>query len=422
MASEFDNRHLEAEADSEEGDSLLAGVLNGFNLPFDSSTTEAGGDDEGVDLAEDFLGGESVLQRVAFDPLDVDLGVIGNTGVDDRFTDGLVGVAVAGVLADDGDGAFVLGVLEGIDQGLPFGEVDVARFETESLTYKVSETGIFVGERDFVDRFDVHRLDNGLRGNAAEEGDLVFHVLRHWDFGSADEHVRGDADFAKFVDRVLGGFGLDFAPRSDGGDQGDVDVHSVLDANVGSHLSDGFEEREGFDVTDGAADLGDHNIGLLLFGEGDDGALDFVGDVGDDLNGATQVVATALGVDDVLVDLAGGDAGACGAGDVHEALVVAEVEVGFRTVIRDEDFTMLERVHGASIDVNVRIKLEGGDGIAAVSEESAKACGRNSFSNRAHDAAGHKYIFRQDPFLLRHPKQPQFHRAQEDPFETVGGF
>ena len=62
--------------------------------------------------------------------------------------------------------------------------------------------------------------------------------------------------------------------------------------------------------------------------------------MGNDLYGFTQVVALALALDDVLVDLASGDVVITRQGNVQVALVVAEIEVDFTTVGEDEDFAM----------------------------------------------------------------------------------
>src|SRR5699024_6281038 len=53
----------------------------------------------------------------------------------------------------------------------------------------------------------------------------------------------------------------------------------------------------------------------------------------------------------------GGDVGVRGQVGIEEALVVADVEVGLRAVVCDEHLPMLERVHRARIDVDVRIEL-----------------------------------------------------------------
>lgn len=65
-----------------------------------------------------------------------------------------------------------------------------------------------------------------------------------------------------------------------------------------------------------------------------------IGDVWDDLYGFTQVVALALALDNVLVDLASGDVVVAGEGDVEVALVVAKIEVDFAAVGEDEYFAM----------------------------------------------------------------------------------
>ncbi len=44
-------------------------------------------------------------------------------------------------------------------------------------------------------------------------------------------------------------------------------------------------------------------------------------------------------------------------GDVDEALVVAEVEVGLALVVGDEHLAVLEGVHRAGVDVDVRVEL-----------------------------------------------------------------
>jgi len=68
--------------------------------------------------------------------------------------------------------------------------------------------------------------------------------------------------------------------------------------------------------------------------------LNRIGDVWDDLYGFTQVVALALALDNVLVDLASGDVVVAGEGDVEVALVVAKIEVDFAAVGEDEYFAM----------------------------------------------------------------------------------
>ena len=61
---------------------------------------------------------------------------------------------------------------------------------------------------------------------------------------------------------------------------------------------------------------------------------------------------------------------------VDEALVVAEVEVGLTAVVGDEDLAVLEGVHGARVDVDVRVELVHGDPQAPALEQPARATRR----------------------------------------------
>ena len=87
------------------------------------------------------------------------------------------------------------------------------------------------------------------------------------------------------------------------------------------------------------------------------GVLDLVGDVGDDLDGLAEVVAATLLGDDLFVNPPGSEVVVARQPGVGEALVVAQVKIGFGAVVGDEDFAVLERRHGAGIDIQIRVEL-----------------------------------------------------------------
>lgn len=58
------------------------------------------------------------------------------------------------------------------------------------------------------------------------------------------------------------------------------------------------------------------------------------------LNSLSKIVTAALTLDNVLVDLAGGNVLVAREGDVKVALVVSEIEVDFAAVVEDVDFTV----------------------------------------------------------------------------------
>ena len=121
-------------------------------------------------------------------------------------------------------------------------------------------------------------------------------------------------------------------------------------------------------------------------------ALDLVGDVRDDLHGVAEVLAAALARDDLRVDLAGRDVRRLAQLDVEEALVVADVEVGLGAVVGHEDLAVLERVHRARVDVQVRVELLHDDAQSAGGEQIAEARGGEALAQRGNDTPGHEDV------------------------------
>ena len=168
--------------------------------------------------------------------------------------------------------------------------------------------------------------------------------------------------------------GLVFCSADDQRRERDVDVADLVAADVEAELPDRLEEREDLDVAHRAADLGDDDVDLVG-GEPVDAALDLVGDVRDHLHGLAEVVAAALGGEHGRVDRAGGGVGVAGEVLVDEPLVVAEVEVGLAAVVGDEHLAVLERVHRARVDVDVRVELLHRDPQAAGLEQAPERGG-----------------------------------------------
>ena len=188
---------------------------------------------------------------------------------------------------------------------------------------------------------------------------------------------------------MLGRLGLELAARADVGQQRDVQEEAPVAAYLVPDLADGLEEGQALDVADGAADLGDDDVHLRA-AHGEDAGLDLVGDVRDDLHGVAQVLAPPLLGDHRRVDLAGGDVRRAAEPGVEEPLVVADVQVGLGAVVGDEDLTVLERVHGAGVDVQVGVELLHLDPQAAHLQQPAQAGRGQTLAEARGDAAGNE--------------------------------
>lgn len=92
-----------------------------------------------------------------------------------------------------------------------------------------------------------------------------------------------------------------------------MNLHEVVPARSPPKLSEGLYERHALHIADCTTKLDDAHIGLLACVVDRyarnllDPFLDRICDVRDDLHCLAQVVALALALDDVLVNLAGGD-------------------------------------------------------------------------------------------------------------------
>src|SRR5690606_10672763 len=113
-------------------------------------------------------------------------------------------------------------------------------------------------------------------------------------------------------------------------------------------------------------------------------------DVGNHLDRPPQVISTPLPAQDGLVDLATGEVVVPGHLGAKEALVVAQIQIRFGTVLGDEYLAVLERAHRSGIDIEVGIQLENSDLQAPGLENRAQGGGGDPLSQRGNYTAGHK--------------------------------
>ena len=82
---------------------------------------------------------------------------------------------------------------------------------------------------------------------------------------------------------MLGRLGLQFTGRADIRNEGDVDVQDVVAADFLLDLTNGFQERQAFNVADGTADFRNDDIGIVVVADAIDAVLDFIRNVRNNL-------------------------------------------------------------------------------------------------------------------------------------------
>src|SRR5690606_24005662 len=366
----------------------------GGYLAFGAALAEAARHQDGIEVLE--LVGAAGFDIFGIDVFDVDLGTRMDARVYQRFGQRLVRFGEVDVLAHHADRERVLRVLERVDQVVPHGQVGRRRGQAQGLADDVVHALLVQHGRNLVDGVGVPHRDDGVQRHVGEHRDLGALVVGDGTVGPAQQQVGIDADLAQLLHRMLGGLGLEFARRCDEGHQGQVHEGGVVAAQAQAHLAGGFQEGQRFDVADGAADFDNGHIGGAVpgrIGAAGDEVLDFIGDVGNDLHGLAKVVAPAFLAQHRFVDLAGGEIVHLAHLGRDETLVMAQVEVGFGAVFRDEHLAVLERAHGAGVDVDIGVELEQGDLQTARLEDRGEGRGGDPFAQGRHHTAGDKYVF-----------------------------
>ena len=180
-----------------------------------------------------------------------------------------------------------------------------------------------------------------------------------------------------------------------------MNVDGVVARQIVLDLADRLEERQALDVADGAADLAQHEIVVVIAVE--DEILDRVGDVRDHLDGGAEIIAAPFLGEDVLIDAPGGDVVGLGGRTPGEALVMAEIEIGLGAVIGHEHFAVLVRRHRSGIEIEIGIELAKPDLVAPRLQQRAERRRSQTFSERGNHAAGDEDVPRHGTQPLRPP-------------------
>ena len=169
-----------------------------------------------------------------------------------------------------------------------------------------------------------------------------------------------------------------------------MDKQNVFAPDFKRELAQRLQERKPFDVAHSAAYFRDENVNV--FACRIHSVFDFVRDVGDNLNGFAQIVAPAFLLQDVLVNLPRSQIVETAELAMGETLVVPEVEVGFRAVVKDVNFAVLERAHCPGVYVQIRVEFLYSDLQISGFQKRAQRAGSQTLPQRGNHTACNKNI------------------------------
>ena len=163
-------------------------------------------------------------------------------------------------------------------------------------------------------------------------------------------------------------------------DKSEMDEETVLASHLLAHLANRLEERQGFDIADGATDFDNRDVDG--FGDTANGFLDFIRHMGNHLDSFSEVVSAAFLLNDGFVNATGGEIVAARQLRVCITLVVAEIEIGLSAIVGDVDLTVLIGTHRSGIDIQVRVELQQADLESTALQQTADGGGRQSLTQR----------------------------------------
>ena len=151
ISCEFDQRHLHAEAYSEEGYSVDPGVLRCQDHPLCAPAAKASGDDHSIDLSQ-FLADpfRFLFKFLRIHPLDTHLRVIGKSSVMERLHDAEIGVVQLSVFAHQRYCDFDLWILHCMHDPAPVGQIGLGTREPQTVADHFRQMLIFHHERDLI--------------------------------------------------------------------------------------------------------------------------------------------------------------------------------------------------------------------------------------------------------------------------------
>ena len=171
-----------------------------------------------------------------------------------------------------------------------------------------------------------------------------------------------------------------------------MNEQAVFGANLQRDLAHGLHKGLRFDIADGAADLGDHHIGIGLPAHPVYKFLDLVGDMRDHLHGGAQIFALALFVKHIPIHLARGKVGVAVQIFVNESLVVPQIQIGLCAVLGHIHLAVLIRAHGARVHIDIWVQLLRRHLQAACLQKPPQRCGGNALAKARNHAARNKNI------------------------------
>ena len=142
-------------------------------------------------------------------------------------------------------------------------------------------------------------------------------------------------------------------------------------------LTNGFQERLAFDVTNSSTDFNNGNFRILSSRVAVEAGFDLVCNMWDNLNRSSAEISAAFFLKNGPIDLSCCNIGILCQAFIDESFIMSKVKVGLSTIISYKYFTMLYWVHSTRVNIDVWIEFLHCNCVTTSFQQTSERCGCN---------------------------------------------
>ena len=214
IARELAHSRLQAQANAQERNVVLAGIASRLDLSFESTLTKAAGNQDAIHGAKRFLHVFSV-QLFTINQMHFGVDAIGNASMVQRLDNGEISIGQAYVFAHHRNINRALNGIRRRKERLQRIKVDFGLLQAETLQHLGIKLLVIQRKWHFVDRRCIDAGKYVFGSNVTEQGDLFSNLLGNFMVGAAHDEIGLNTDGTQFLNAVLRGLGFNLVSCGD---------------------------------------------------------------------------------------------------------------------------------------------------------------------------------------------------------------
>ena len=358
IARIFDERHLHPQANPEKRHIVLARITHRRNLALGSADAKTTGHQYPIHRIQHLRNPLRIerFQLFAIDIMQLHPAFIRITSVIERFYQALIRLVQLHVFAHERNIDLVVGVPNDVANALPSLHIGLFRPNIQKLANPPVQILPAEIRRHHVNALDVARPKYARFRHIAKERQLAPNVVGHVDFASANQDIGLNPDLSQRRHAMLRRLRLELIGRANIRHQRHVNVDHIAALLLAPELPNRLQKRQRLDIAHRPADLDYRHIAMLR--PVDKRQLNLIGYVRNDLHRPPQIVATTLFRYHAMVNPTRRAVVRLPRMRMRKPLVMPQIHIRFGAVLRHIHFAMLQRIHRARVDVDIRVELQ----------------------------------------------------------------